>query len=76
MKEKAVEYFEKASALDNIDATYNLGHMHFSGDYPGKDRDMVSEIRAQKHIPWSLREPGSIWSWANGQTERLCRPFQ
>ena len=38
---KAVEYFEKADKLGSIDAAYNLGYMHHTGKYPGKERDMV-----------------------------------
>lgn len=41
-KVKAVEYFEKADEMNNVDAAYNLGHMYHIGDYPGEKRNIVS----------------------------------
>ena len=45
---KAVDYFEKADKLGSIDAAYNLGYMHHTGKYPGKERDMVSFVSIQR----------------------------
>ncbi|XP_064651624.1 protein sel-1 homolog 3-like [Lineus longissimus] len=45
---KAVDYWERAYKMGNIDAAHNLGHMYFSGQYPGKqvDRKKAFEYHA------------------------------
>lgn len=39
---EAAKYFEKAYALQSPDAANNLGYMHLTGTYPGREADHVS----------------------------------
>ncbi len=40
----AVEYFEKAYKRGSPEAAHNLGHIYYSGLYPGKPADTVSHM--------------------------------
>ena len=52
--QKAVKYYERAYRLGSADATYNIGILYLTGQYPGKPKDVVSGI-ATHFISYTYR---------------------
>jgi len=48
---KAVEFFNVATELGNMDAPHNIAHMYMRGYYPGSGVDRVSVLSLLRYYP-------------------------